>query len=153
MPDDCPICLEPIDELEGDVCVTKCKHRFHTSCLCKAFVIKSGCPICRSQIAAAADDTNTGDYDDISHWLAEVIARSVTINREPRPRNQLFRPRISWYRSAPVHPTPTYPAIFRAQIIRQRLNTPHTPTVNDSLITRNEDDDRDERDIVFNSTV
>lgn len=41
--DNCPVCYEPIADI--NVSITKCNHRFHTSCL---LLCKGECPMCRS---------------------------------------------------------------------------------------------------------
>lgn len=42
----CPVCLEKID-FSKDYTVTKCGHKFHTSCLLESVKIKNTCPMCR----------------------------------------------------------------------------------------------------------
>jgi hypothetical protein len=52
MSDDCPICLEVIDNTQN-VVITGCKHKFHTTCLLRS--IQTGgyrCPNCRGSLLA-----------------------------------------------------------------------------------------------------
>lgn len=45
--DECPICLCNIDPTVN-MCISACKHKFHTSCLIK--VVLKKCPMCRAQL-------------------------------------------------------------------------------------------------------
>ena len=47
--EECPICFEKL--LSSDISVTKCNHRFHTSCLIKACIRNGSCPICREKLS------------------------------------------------------------------------------------------------------
>ena len=117
MGDECPICLEPI-HAGVDVCETKCSHRFHTSCLCRAFVTRSTCPICRAEIATQVDTNGIQDAQYYARWLAEIIAHSRRVH--PEPRTPLFRYRSSpFYRSAAIYPS-SYPNVLRARILHER---------------------------------
>jgi hypothetical protein len=58
--EDCPICLEPLQDVEGaDVVALPCAHRFHAACIKKhvSYVCRQGvaasppsCPCCRDRI-------------------------------------------------------------------------------------------------------
>ena len=113
MSDDCPICLEPIDDI--DVCRTRCNHRFHTSCLCKAFVTLPKCPVCRSEIVTSISGVDIED-NEVSIWLVEVVHNLMTEER----RN--YRP---WRR---MHSRLTYPTALRAQVLQRRMMTSDDPT-------------------------
>lgn len=56
---ECPICMEPISEDE-DVVMTKCKHKFHASCIFQN-VKTNGfkCPNCRGQLLPTQTNTMT----------------------------------------------------------------------------------------------
>ena len=48
---ECPICYEVI-RIHSDYSITKCKHKFHTSCIIKQTRQNTfNCPICRSKLA------------------------------------------------------------------------------------------------------
>ena len=51
---ECPICLEKID-FEKDFVTTKCKHRFHFSCLQKSLKNNNSCPVCRETLSEKKD--------------------------------------------------------------------------------------------------
>ena len=53
--EDCPICLQTLDK-KKDCSVTKCGHEFHCSCLVKAALKNSKCPICREDLFKTEDD-------------------------------------------------------------------------------------------------
>lgn len=54
---ECPICYEPIESV--DFCITKCGHRFHTSCLIQSSKFKSNCPYCRASITSEQQQINS----------------------------------------------------------------------------------------------
>lgn len=87
--EDCPICYEKIADI--NVCITVCKHKFHTNCLIRCGSI---CPICRTNISSVTSNSpiskippgtyNVNEYiqmlnennisiDDISPTLKEWI--------------------------------------------------------------------------------
>lgn len=52
-PEPCSICYEPMGDV--DFCVTKCNHRFHTSCILQAIKFNGNCPYCRTCLDKSAD--------------------------------------------------------------------------------------------------
>lgn len=58
---ECPICYEPIGSV--DFCITKCGHRFHTSCIIKASKFRSNCPYCRTSITT--DSSSEGPSQQV----------------------------------------------------------------------------------------
>lgn len=46
--DKCPICLQELTL--NDFCQTKCKHRFHLSCLLLSYSNNMDCPYCRTNL-------------------------------------------------------------------------------------------------------
>jgi DNA-directed RNA polymerase subunit RPC12/RpoP len=57
--DECPICMENIKEQE-DVLITKCKHKFHASCLLQNTKTNGyKCPNCRSPLLSKPTPKNT----------------------------------------------------------------------------------------------
>lgn len=44
---DCPICYDKLTDV--NVCITICKHKFHTNCLMRC---NNTCPICRTHISS-----------------------------------------------------------------------------------------------------
>jgi hypothetical protein len=54
----CPICLDLIINI--DVCLTKCNHKFHTSCLMK--VLTNECPLCRLSLINVNPVENDNTY-------------------------------------------------------------------------------------------
>jgi hypothetical protein len=47
--DECPICLEPIDDIK-DISTLKCNHKYHKVCLQMWLDIKPICPLCRMNV-------------------------------------------------------------------------------------------------------
>lgn len=45
---DCSICYETMNDV--NISITKCGHKFHTSCLIKSVLIKTTCPYCRDKL-------------------------------------------------------------------------------------------------------
>ena len=50
MGDECPICLETMEEGSA-LCKTECGHKFHSKCIFNSIVFNVNCPICRTQLA------------------------------------------------------------------------------------------------------
>lgn len=49
---DCPICMEAIETMAKNYCVTECGHCFHTNCLMQSVAHNGfGCPYCRTKMA------------------------------------------------------------------------------------------------------
>lgn len=49
---DCPICMEVIETMAKNYCVTECGHCFHTNCLMQSVAHNGfGCPYCRTKMA------------------------------------------------------------------------------------------------------
>lgn len=66
MSDECPICMEPMDETCNKT-ITKCGHSFHSSCIFQNMASRNGfgCPYCRSTLAEEIEDSDSeSDYDD-----------------------------------------------------------------------------------------
>jgi hypothetical protein len=61
---ECPICYDVMSMV--DFAVTRCGHKFHTSCLVEAMEHKVDCPMCRVQLANIPDDD-----DDESEFFDE----------------------------------------------------------------------------------
>ena len=63
--ENCPICLE---EINGDITITKCKHIFHYKCLAQNIkkYEKTECPICRS-------DVKTGRKKEVVSRVNQII--------------------------------------------------------------------------------
>ena len=65
---ECPICMEVLTGTKNIV-TTECGHCFHTNCLMTSVAHTGfGCPYCRTQMAAAPEDSDDEDDDDDSEW-------------------------------------------------------------------------------------
>ena len=66
---ECPICMEVLTGTKNIV-TTECGHCFHTNCLMTSVAHTGfGCPYCRTQMAAAPEDSDDeDDDDDDSEW-------------------------------------------------------------------------------------
>ena len=63
---ECSICFESIGHTA--LCVTKCKHMFHTGCINKWCKTNNSCPLCRTSPLFESTKTNTIHYDsNLSH--------------------------------------------------------------------------------------
>lgn len=67
---ECPICMDAIEEVNKNYITTECGHCFHANCLMKSVAHNGfGCPYCRTTMAEAPDDddddtsSNQGDED------------------------------------------------------------------------------------------
>ncbi len=66
---ECPICMENIDEILNKV-VTECGHAFHCSCLMKNAAFNGfGCPYCRTVMA---EERKTYNDDDTNSYYSDV---------------------------------------------------------------------------------
>ena len=59
--EDCPICMESLGK--NDVCVTKCGHKFCTSCLLQSAQNNTDCPLCRTELAPKIDLITSEDLE------------------------------------------------------------------------------------------
>jgi len=59
--EDCPICMESLGK--NDVCVTKCGHKFCTSCLLQSAQNNTDCPLCRTELAPKIDLITSDDLE------------------------------------------------------------------------------------------
>ena len=84
--ENCPICYEPMTDI--NVCVTVCKHKFHTNCLMRC---NNMCPICRANVGS---DVNfqiepTDDVSDkCKQWIEDCKKYNELINQEEEQRRQ-----------------------------------------------------------------
>lgn len=62
----CPICYETMNDV--NVCVTTCKHKFHTDCLMMSG--SASCPLCRTNIISSQSRMPIGSYN-INEFLEE----------------------------------------------------------------------------------
>ena len=61
---DCPICMDVIEENKNCV-TTDCGHKFHTNCLMKNVAVNGfGCPYCRTAMAEKNEEEETVYTDD-----------------------------------------------------------------------------------------
>ena len=77
--EDCPICYEKISDV--NVCVTVCKHKFHTNCLMRCGSI---CPICRTYISSATSNSPVpkippGIYN-MSEYIQQLNQKNIFID-------------------------------------------------------------------------
>ena len=88
---ECPICMEHIKEDE-DILITKCKHKFHASCLLQNTKTNGyKCPNCRDPLLSKSTPTNTTTvretHVDISgNNINSIIEIINTRPYEPDPR-------------------------------------------------------------------
>jgi len=59
---ECPICYDDLKMV--DFTVTKCGHKYHTSCLLKALINNSDCPMCRNELINYEPEEEEDDEDD-----------------------------------------------------------------------------------------
>jgi hypothetical protein len=84
--DECCICYTPIKN-DVDVCVTVCKHKFHTGCLlrCNNRSIDHVCPLCRTNVIPSLSDSNAsgkilpGVYN-IDEYLEQLKINNISID-------------------------------------------------------------------------
>lgn len=63
MSSDCPICLEPITNI--NCTTTECGHTFHSCCIFKNLSQNNGCPMCRKELVEVVDSEDDEDeYSD-----------------------------------------------------------------------------------------
>jgi len=67
----CAICLEQIDY--DDSCITKCKHKFHLSCMLKSAKHKTSCPLCRNELVEVTEVEERIWYEDRSYMSEEEL--------------------------------------------------------------------------------
>ena len=88
---ECPICMENIKEQE-DVLITKCKHKFHASCLLQNTEINGyKCPNCRSPLLSKPTPKNTTTVREThvnmpGNNINSIIEIINTRPYEPNPR-------------------------------------------------------------------
>ena len=88
---ECPICMENIKE-EEDILITKCKHKFHTSCLLQNTKTNGyKCPNCRGPLLSKSTPTNTTTVRETrvnvpGNNIDSVIEIINTMPYEPNPR-------------------------------------------------------------------
>ena len=63
MSSDCPICLEPITNI--NCTTTECGHTFHSCCIFKNLSQNNGCPMCRKELVEVVDSEDDDDEDDL----------------------------------------------------------------------------------------
>ena len=68
----CPICIEQID-YDDDSCITKCKHKFHLSCMLKSAKHKTSCPLCRNELVEVTEVEERIWYEDRSYMSEEEL--------------------------------------------------------------------------------
>ncbi len=78
--DDCPICLEPMHH-DNNLCITRCKHKFHTSCLLQ-IQTKNGCPLCRKDLIEKKPKKNNHRNRQSRRWRAIENSRNREIEIE-----------------------------------------------------------------------
>ena len=91
--ENCPICLE---EITGDITITKCKHIFHYKCLAKNIkkYEKTECPICRSDVKTGVkkevvnrvNQIRRNDDEDVLNqiYLLNIFSNNGGYQRNPR---------------------------------------------------------------------
>jgi DNA-directed RNA polymerase subunit RPC12/RpoP len=88
---ECPICMENIKE-EEDILITKCKHKFHASCLLQNTKTNGyKCPNCRGPLLSKSTPTNTTTVRETrvnvpGNNIDSVIEIINTRPYEPNPR-------------------------------------------------------------------
>jgi len=91
--ENCPICLE---EINGDITITKCKHIFHYKCLAQNIkkYEKTECPICRSDVKTGRKKEVVNRVNQIIRNDDDFLANQVYLlnmfsNNESYQRNQI----------------------------------------------------------------
>lgn len=74
--ENCPICYESITDI--NICVTVCKHKFHTNCLMKCGNV---CPICRTNIISNTSSSSVppGRYT-LSEYIQQLNQNNISID-------------------------------------------------------------------------
>lgn len=77
--EDCPICYESITDI--NICVTVCKHKFHTNCLMRCGNV---CPICRTNIISNTSNSSVsriplGKYT-VSEYIQQLNKNNISID-------------------------------------------------------------------------
>ena len=92
--ENCPICLE---EINGDITITKCKHIFHYKCLAQNIknYEKTECPICRSDVKTGrkkevVNRVNPIRRNDDHDFLEQVYLLNMFSNNGGNQRNNSF---------------------------------------------------------------
>ena len=90
--EDCPICMESLGK--NDVCVTKCGHKFCTSCLLQSAQNNTDCPLCRTELAPkrdliTRDDLETAYFEGREDGVEELI-------REQHEKDRLLRAKFKF---------------------------------------------------------
>ena len=69
--DDCPICMEPIDN-KRNVIITKCNHQFCSECLLNEMNNRNTCPICRTELKKEKKKPTLSDGE-----LRNIVIRNI----------------------------------------------------------------------------
>lgn len=80
MADWCPICYESFSDI--NVCMTICKHKFHTNCL---MLSGNNCPICRTNINTFKPNSSripSGLYN-MNEYIQQLNQHNISIDDLP----------------------------------------------------------------------
>jgi len=77
--EDCPICYEPM--LDVNICVTICNHKFHINCLMKC---GNSCPMCRKNVNSNLNTPKikAGIYN-IDEYMQQLKENNISIDDLP----------------------------------------------------------------------
>lgn len=93
--EDCPICYEKISDI--NVCVTVCKHRFHTNCLMKC---GGRCPMCRINISSLTSNSPVSKIPPGIYIMNEYIQE---LNRNNISIHDISPTAIQWIENCKEH--------------------------------------------------
>lgn len=86
--EDCPICMNTLGKT--DVCVTKCGHKYCSSCFVRSVMTKNACPMCRDKIIADEHYTQTvkcsipftGNINNLYNLFNDTIIESTSVRSD-----------------------------------------------------------------------
>lgn len=77
--EDCPICYEQMNDI--NVCITFCKHKFHTNCLMRCGNV---CPMCRTDVISNSSVSRipVGVYN-MNEYIQQLNKNNMSIDHIP----------------------------------------------------------------------
>ena len=99
--EECAVCMSNF-EVHDELIMMTCRHLFHESCLLPWFEEKNNCPVCRTEIAAKV---NTSDSLSRSNSTTDVANRTPSLSFSPIYSPPTFSNPSS--QSAPTSPSPS----------------------------------------------
>jgi hypothetical protein len=76
--DECPLCLEA---LGFAICITECRHAFHSKCIFKALKRKDTCPLCRSPLIETQNEVADVNFGDLFGVMVYASGSRLNIPR------------------------------------------------------------------------